>query len=269
MNKETEYIEVKRKSWNKRTEAHYNSKFYDVEAFLQGNSSLHEIELGLLGDVRNKRILHLQCHFVQDTLSLSRMGAIVTGVDLSDKAIDRARELTLRAGLEATFICSDIYELEKHLDGEFDIVFTSYGTIGWLPDLDRWGKLISRYLKPGGQLVCAEFHPVVWMFDDQFSRIAYSYFNTGPILESEEGTYADRTAPISQEYVMWNHSMSEVITNLIQSGLELQSFHEFDYSPHNCFLETTEVAPKQFQVMKHEGRIPMVYALSARKKASR
>src|SRR5437868_117554 len=140
---ENNYLNINRESWNKRTEVHVGSEFYDLEGFLNGNTSLNSIELGLLGNIKGKSILHLQCHFGQDTISLARLGADVTGVDLSDRSIEKAVEIAAQTNSGATFICCDIYDLPRHLDKKFDIVFTSYGTIIWLPDLDKWAKLIS------------------------------------------------------------------------------------------------------------------------------
>jgi 2-polyprenyl-3-methyl-5-hydroxy-6-metoxy-1,4-benzoquinol methylase len=225
---ENNYLEVNLNSWNNRVEAHLKSEFYDMEGFMKGNSSLNEIELKLLGDVKGKSILHLQCHFGQDSISLSRMGARVTGIDLSDKAIQKAEEIAKATQTDAKFICCDLYNLPKHLDEKFDIVFTSYGTIGWLPDMDKWAKIVSQYLKPGGQFVFVEFHPVVWMFDDNFEKITYSYFNTGAIIDTEQGTYADKEANITVSNVTWNHSMGEVVNSLIKNGLEILSLNEFD-----------------------------------------
>lgn len=259
------YLDINRQAWNEKTEIHLHSEFYDQEAFLNGGSSLKEIELQLLGDVRGKSILHLQCHFGQDTISLSRMGAEVTGVDLSDKAIERAKQIAKDTNSEANFICCDIYELPKYLDRQFDIVFTSYGTIGWLPDLDKWAKVISQFLKPTGKFVFVEFHPVVWMFDNDFRDVKYNYFNSGEIVETEEGTYADKTADITLKTVSWNHSLSEVINSLIKNGLEIQSFEEFDYSPYNCFNKTTEVATGKFRIKHLENKIPMLYSVVAEK----
>ncbi|MFD2247660.1 class I SAM-dependent methyltransferase [Pontibacter ruber] len=261
------YIELNRRSWNARTDFHVKSDFYDVEGFLKGNTSLKEIELNLLGDLQGKSLLHLQCHFGQDTLSLGRMGAQVTGVDLSDKAISQANELAHKAGIPADFICCDLYDLPQHLDKQFDIVFTSYGTIGWLPDLQKWGQIISRFLKPGGRFVFVEFHPVVWMFDDNFKTVKYNYFNEGPIIETGNGTYADRDAPIALECVTWNHPLSEVLNSLIGNGLEINAFEEFDYSPFNCFNETIEVGSGKYRIKHLGNRIPMVYALVATKKS--
>ena len=266
MKKEDNYIAINRQSWNNRVQSHMNSDFYDLEGFLKGNTSLNSIELELLGDIKNKQILHLQCHFGQDSLSLGRLGAHVTGVDLSDKAVESAIELANKTKIDANFICSDIYELPKCLDKQFDIVFTSYGTIGWLPDLDKWAKIVAKYLKPGGKFVFVEFHPVVWMFDDDFEKIAYHYFNKEVIIETEKGSYADKTADLSQEYVMWNHSMSDVVNSLIKNGLEINSLDEFDYSPYNCFNKTEEFKPNKFRIKHLDNKIPMVFAIVATKK---
>lgn len=263
MHPEEEYIEINRKSWNNRVEAHVHSAFYDVPGFIAGKNSLQDIEINLLGDLRGKRVLHLQCHFGQDTLSLARMGAIVTGIDLSDAAISFARNLAEQTGIAARFICCDLYTLPTHLDGTFDVVFTSYGTIGWLPDLDRWAQVIAHYLTPGGTFVFAEFHPVVWMFDDHFRNIQYRYFNSGALIETESGTYADKSAPITQTYVMWNHGLAEVLSPLIRHGLEIQAFQEFDYSPYNCFAHTVEICPGKYRIQHLGDKIPMVYALRA------
>lgn len=266
MNSEKNYLEINRQSWNKKTEIHLKSEFYDLEGFLKGNTSLNDIELNLLGDVTGKTILHLQCHFGQDTISLSRLGAEVTGIDLSDKAIESANQIAKATNSNVNFICCDIYDLPNHLDKQFDIVYTSYGTIGWLPDLDKWAKIVSRYLKPDGQFVFVEFHPVVWMFDDNFEHVGYNYFNSGAIVEQVNGTYADKTADITQEYVMWNHGLSEVMNSLINNGLEIKSLNEFDYSPYNCFNKTIEFEPKKYRIEHLGNKIPMVYSVVAVKK---
>ncbi|BDD03849.1 class I SAM-dependent methyltransferase [Aureibacter tunicatorum] len=266
MQKDENYLEINRRSWNNKTEVHLKSDFYDLDSFKQGRSSLNSIELELLGDIKGKSILHLQCHFGQDTISLSRMGANVTGVDLSDKAIAAAKSLALELNASAEFICCDIYDLPNHLDKKFDIVFTSYGTICWLPNLEKWADVISSFLKPGGDFVIAEFHPVVWMFDDDFQSVEYNYFNAGPIAESEEGTYADRNSEISQEFVVWNHGLGEVMNSLIKNGLEIEAFNEFDYSPYDCFNKTVEIAKNKFRISHFENKIPMVYSIKAGKR---
>ena len=263
MSAEEEYIKVNKQSWDARVSHHLPSEFYDVAGFLKGNSSLNDIELNLLGNVKSKSILHLQCHFGQDTISLARLGASCTGVDLSDKAIETAKDLAKTTNTDCEFICCSVYDLPKHLDTKFDIVFTSYGVIGWLPDLDKWAKVISKFLKPSGRLVFVEFHPVVWMFDDDFKDVKYSYFNQGAIKETETGTYAQKDAQITNDYVCWNHSLEDVLMSLINNGLSIKTFREYDYSPYNCFNNTVKVASKTFRIEHLDSNIPMVYSLEA------
>lgn len=255
------YIEINRKLWNKRTKIHIDSKFYDIHSFLQGRSSLNEIELQLLGDIKGKSVLHLQCHFGQDSLSLARMGAKITAVDLSDEAIVKARQLNQELNLDAVFICCDIYELPSMLHQPFDIVFTSYGTIGWLPDMDKWADIVAGFLKPGGTFVFAEFHPVVWMFDNSFNFIQYAYFNDEVIVENEEATYADTTSSVGLTSVGWNHDIGEVLQALINKGLHLEHFKEYNYSPYDIFPGMIEAEPGKFQLEKMKGLLPLVYSL--------
>jgi len=266
---EMNYQEVNRQSWNNRVDAHIGSDFYDMKSFLSGKSSLNSIELELLGDIKDKSILHLQCHFGQDTISLAREGAKTTGVDLSDKAIQKAKEFADQCGVEANFICCDIFDLPNHLYEQFDIVYTSYGTIGWLPDLNKWAGIVSQFLKPGGEFVFVEFHPVVWMFDDDFKKIEFNYFNSGAMVEAEEGTYADREAKINQEYIVWNHSMSDIMNNLIHHKLRIESLDEYDYSPYDCFKHTVEFEPKKYRIKHLDNKIPMVFAIKATKTTSK
>ena len=256
-----EAFNANRDLWNAMAEVHVRSAFYDVESFIAGRNSLTDLEIELLGDVRGRDLLHLQCHFGQDTLSLARMGAAVTGLDLSDVAIEKARELTDRCGLKAQWIRANVLDLQPALEKKFDIVFTSYGTIGWLPDLKGWAANIHRYLKPGGRFVFVEFHPVIWMFDNEFKRIEHSYFNRRPIVEMQKGSYADKDAPIEMEAHGWNHSLADVIGALLAAGLRLDRFTELDGSPHDCFAGTVKGSDGLHRINGFAGKLPIVYAL--------
>ena len=154
-----ERLEINRANWNERTPVHAASAFYDVEGFRAGQATLREIELREVGAVSGRSLLHLQCHFGLDTMSWARQGAKATGIDFSDAAIDLARSLNGELGLETRFICSNVYDLPKVLDEQFDIVFTSYGVLTWLPDLDGWAEVIDNHLKPGGVFYIVEHHP--------------------------------------------------------------------------------------------------------------
>ncbi len=268
------YFQANRELWNKRTAVHKDSSFYDVAGFKAGNITLTPIELNEVGDVKGKSLLHLQCHFGLDTLSWSRLGAKCTGVDLSDDAIRLAREINNELKLDADFICSNVYDLlpggnvpTPVLQGkQFDIVFTSYGTIGWLPDLDKWASIISTYLKPGGLFYMADFHPVVWMFDDDFTRIQYHYDNHELIVTENYGTYTDRNVEIKGKEYGWNHSISELLNALINQGLEIRQFNEFNYSPYPNFANSTELENGKWFIKGLEGKIPVVYSIRAIKK---
>lgn len=260
-----DYLDINRTAWNERVDPHLASDFYDVPHFINGLSSLKEIELAILPPLPDRTILHLQCHFGQDSISLSRMGALVTGIDFSDKAIDKARILATQCNADTQFICTDVYNVPVEVPGQFDIVFTSYGTIGWLPDLDKWASVISQKLNPGGQFIIADFHPVLWMFDTHFSFIQYSYFNKGPIIETESGTYADRNAQIKPQTIGWNHSFGEIFEALRSHGLSILQFQEFDYSPYNCFEDMYEYERGKYRINTLGDKVPYCYSLSAKK----
>src|SRR3972149_9735810 len=152
--------------WDEWTSIHVRSKFYDVEGFKRGEVRLDSLEREELGDVTGKSLLHLQCHFGLGTLSWARLGATVTGADFSAKSIEQARALADELGIPAHFVCSDVESLPDNLSGQFDIVFTSYGVLPWLPDLKRWAEVIAHFLTPGGIFYIAEAHPISYIFDD-------------------------------------------------------------------------------------------------------
>lgn len=260
------YLDINRKLWNAKVDSHLKSDFYCVDEFLKGRTSLNPIELALLGDIKDKKILHLQCHFGQDSISLSRLGAKVTGVDLSDKALEAAQDLAKKCGTDTQFVLSDIYDLPNVLHEKFDIVYTSYGVIGWLPDLKEWGRVIAHFLKPGGKLILVEFHPVVWMYDDDFTFVKYSYFNDEVISQISDGTYADRTAEIAEEEISWNHPTADVFTGVLQANLEIRSFQEYNWSPYPCFRHTEEFEKGKFRLAPFGNKIPLVFSLVAQKK---
>ncbi|MBT8221473.1 MAG: class I SAM-dependent methyltransferase [Bacteroidia bacterium] len=260
-----DYIKINRDLWNKRTAIHKDSDFYDLEGFLSGNSSLNHIELEGLGPVDNKTLLHLQCHFGLDTLSWARLGANVTGVDLSEEALGLALEIAHKTNIPARFIQSDIYNIREVISESFDIVFTSYGTITWFPDLDKWAKVIAESLKIGGIFFIADFHPMLQMWDTSKKVIAYPYFNDGKIDEVIEHTYTDGPAINSRE-ISWSHPLSEIIIALNNSGLGLLDFKEYDYSPYNCFENMSQRSPGQYVFGDFDIRYPHLYSMKWIKK---
>jgi 2-polyprenyl-3-methyl-5-hydroxy-6-metoxy-1,4-benzoquinol methylase len=258
-------IAVNQKLWDSRVAGHAASTFYDVPGFLAGKCMLMPAELEALGNVEGKSLLHLQCHFGLDTLSWARRGARVTGMDFSGAAIAKARSLATEAGLEATFVEASVYDLPAHLIGQFDIVFTSYGTITWLPDLERWADVVNHFLKPGGKFCIAEVHPQWYSLNWETYQIDYPYFNTGEAFEEEATTsYAGTAQDTHMKEYFWCHSLSEIIQPLLDRGLMIQQFREYPYCYYNCFPNLQEVRPGQY-VPKGlaEGKVPMMFMLLA------
>jgi SAM-dependent methyltransferase len=257
------YFQANKDLWDRRTTIHKDSAFYDVAGFKAGKNILTPIESTELGDVKGKKMLHLQCHFGLDSLNWTRLGANVTGIDFSDDAINEAKRLSDELGMDAKFICCNIYDIKNHLKGEFDIVFTSYGVISWLPDLDKWAEIISHFLKPQGTFYMAEFHPVIWMFDDDFKEIKYCYEHREVIETESQGTYTDRNADIKAKEYGWNHSVSEVLNALITHGMQIEFFNEHMYSPYPCFNNVVQNDNGNWWIKGLEDRIPMVYSVKA------
>lgn len=259
-------FEHNRQSWNELTSLHAESSFYDVDGFKNGKTSLNPIEIEELGDIKGKKILHLQCHFGMDTLSLARMGAEVVGVDISDNSIQKAKELATELKIPATFIRSNIYDIEEVLDETFDIVYTSYGAINWLNDLEPWAKLISRFLKPDGQFYMVEFHPFIYTLNNG-AEITNSYFKSEALETLVESSYTDNSEVSQQnlKHIEWHHSLSEVLNSLISCGLSIEFLNEFPYQVYNCFPNLTEFEKGKWVSDKYGTKIPHMYSIKARK----
>ncbi len=257
----TDWMSANRRSWDRKTPVHAKSDFYDVEAFLSGTCSLKPAELDALGDVRGKTLLHLQCHFGLDTMSWARRGATATGVDFSGESIALAQRYAAQLKLDARFIEANIYDLSQHLDEQFDIVFTSYGALPWLPDLKAWAGLVERYLKPGGTFFIVEFHPVMEMLNWQTLAFQYDYFTPDtPNHEEAVGTYADYDSDVAIDEYFWNHGVAEVMQSLIEVGLRVETFEEFPYSYYKFF--PAKQLENGFYVFDGVSvQIPMMYAL--------
>lgn len=237
-----DYFKVNRDTWNQKVAIHAKSDFYNMDGFLAGETSLNQYELQALGDVNGKSLLHLQCHFGQDTLSFSRMGALCTGVDLSDDGIALAQKLAKDLQLDANFVRCNVLETSAHVKEQFDIVFTSYGTIGWLPDLKPWGKMIAERLVSGGVFYIVDFHPLVWMFDYTSGKaiLRYGYNQKEVIYEEHDGTYADNDSSIVSKEYGWNHGLADVISALTEQGLIVEFLREHDESPYDVLPDLIE-----------------------------
>ena len=217
-----QFFDTNKKFWDSRVEPHQKSDLYNMEAFMNGKSSLTEIERDAFGDVTGKTLLHLQCHFGQDTISWAKKGAIATGVDFSPNAIAKANELKGELGVEARFIESNVYDLPKNLEEKFDLVFTTYGATPWLPDLDKWAEVVVNHLKKGGLFYLAEFHPALFIFNFDNYKVEYSYFNSKdgkPYVEEVTGSYANPADPDQRDGVLLEPFYFRKSKCLIKTGI--------------------------------------------------
>jgi 2-polyprenyl-3-methyl-5-hydroxy-6-metoxy-1,4-benzoquinol methylase len=266
----TNYRDLNRLNWNDRTAIHAKSAFYNIDAFLAGQSSLSEVELTELGDVAGRSMLHLQCHFGMDSLSWARMGALVTGLDFSEEAIELAETLHERLGVNAHFLCSDIYDAAEALQGEqFDIVYTSYGVLCWLPDLTRWAELISASLKPGGTFYMAELHPLTFIYEaeDNSLKISDPYFDSvARRYESATSYTGDEDRLEHPVTYQWQHTLGEIVSVLAGAGLTLEFLHEFPFTVYNQFPGLMVQDDRGRWRMKENDHLPLLFSVKAIKR---
>ena len=270
-----EYRKTNQDWWNEAAQVHAQGEAYQLKAFKEGMIKLRPLERAEVGDVVGKKLLHLQCHFGLDTLSWARLGAQVIGIDYAEKAIAIARALSQELHLDATFVCCDLYDLPNFLDaaGEFDIVYTSYGVLSWLPDLQPWGKIIAQYLKPGGFFYIAEGHPFMWLFDEKSPdlKIGYPYFSQAPIKDESSGTYAEKDARLEHTTNYgWNHTLSEIFSSLLSVGLTIDFFHEHAFCAWDPLpdMEKGEDGFYRFKDLRKREMLPLMFSLKATKKCS-
>ena len=276
--------EANRQSWNAATVAHNSHKGDQAAFFRAGGSTLFPEESALLGDVDGLSVLHLQCNAGQDSLSIARRGARVTGVDISDEAIDFATRLSAESGVAARFERADVYDYfeaaaargERH-----DLVFCSYGTLCWLSDIGAWARGVAQLLKPGGRFVIVEFHPFALVFDPQW-KFHYDYFNDAPVPEEGVGDYVaesgdglvadDRPMPGVQGFrnphpsFEFTWGVGQVTTALAQAGLAIERFEEYPYTNGwKPFEGMRELGGRRMAPPEGMPRIPLMYALAARR----
>jgi len=267
-----EYLAANRRLWNEWTPIHTASAFYDVEGFKTGGPRLRPYEIEEVGEVAGKDLLHLQCHFGLDTLSWARLGARVTGADFSSVAIERARALASELSIPATFVCSELGELPQSLAGDFDVVYTSFGVLGWLPDLARWAQVVTHFVRPGGIFYVTEIHPVAQVWDDEGVgpgelRLRYPYWGRPePLASPVQGSYTDPGAHVEEpvEYG-WSHSLGEIVSAVAATGLHIEFLHEFPFVAWPVpFLEPREDRTWRLPA-EQPGELPLFFSLRAHK----
>lgn len=266
------YFEANRKCWDDFAKAHFHTENdeYNVKSFLEGNTTLKQYELDEVGNVEGKSLLHLMCHFGLDTLSWAREGATVTGIDISGEGIRLAKLLAEQANLEGTFIQSNLYDLPNGLSEKYDIVYTSIGVLCWLNDIDKWGKIIAHFLKPGGFFYIAEIHPFALVFDNETEgldelHIMYNYFHDAiPMRFEENGTYAVSNAKIENKVTYeWQHSLSDIINALLNAGLRIEFLNEYPFTVWKHFPFAALDKDGYYRLKNQKAEIPLLFTLKA------
>lgn len=269
----TDWRETNRANWDERVAIHLKADSYDLTPLRAGRGVLHPIEEAEIGPVEGLRILHLQCHFGRDSLTLAQRGADVVGLDFSGPAVAAAQDLAAELGLtpRARFVQADLYDAPADVDGEFDLVFTTWGTIGWLPDITRWAQVVAHFLKPGGALYFADSHPAAQVFDDETAAgdgwpgRFVPYFTHGALQFDEASDYADAEARLQNtRTVEWMHGLGDVVGALISAGLQLEFLHEHAQVPWRMF-GCLVPAPGGMYRWPDKEWLPLAYSLKARK----
>ncbi|MDT0320383.1 class I SAM-dependent methyltransferase [Streptomyces millisiae] len=263
-----DWLTVNRENWDDRVRVHAESSFYDLPGFRAGASPLRSFERAELGEVAGKRLLHLQCHMGQDTLSWGRLGAEVTGLDFSAKAVEQARALAADVGLadRARFVVSDVYEAPAALPGErFDIVYTGLGSLVWLPDLTRWAEVVAGLLAEGGALYLVEFHPATDMLGEDGRTVDHDYFDAEPWRQDHAYTYTDGPALEKTVSVQFLHPLGEVVSALAGAGLRVEFLHEHPFTIFQRYPVLEESEPGIFTFPPGHPRVPLMFSLRARR----
>lgn len=275
------YHEENRQSWNLATEAHNSHKRDQAAYFRAGGSTLWPEEVELLGDVHGQSLVHLQCNAGQDTLSLARLGAAVTGVDISDTAVAFARTLAADSGISATFERADVYDWLATTPERFDVAFSSYGALVWLSDLKAWARGIARVLKPGGRFVLVEFHPVFGIFEGDDWALTYDYMGGAHLAFGGVGDYValsgEASAPSGYEAGVVNFEnphpshefcwgVADILSAMLEAGLQIARFEEYPYSNgFKRFSNMQEISRGRFTVPEGMPKLPLMLGLVARK----
>jgi SAM-dependent methyltransferase len=271
----SDYLEVNRANWDSRVTHHVAA--YDLDSFRSDSAHLSHVvrfDLPRLGSIADLDVVHLQCHIGTDTLSLARLGAkSVTGLDFSRPALEAATRLAADCGAEIDYVESELYSAVDVLGaGRFDLVYTGIGSLGWLPDIRRWGEVVAALLRPGGRLFIREYHPVLWSLCDPRSDhllvIEYPYFETPGIHSSEEQSYVAHDEPLtSPDIIHFNHGLAEVITALMNAGMDLKAIEEHDSAPGRPLEDMMEdIGGGEFRLRTDPNRLPATYTLQATKR---
>jgi SAM-dependent methyltransferase len=277
---EPDYLRANRANWDDRAIIHAASPDYGVQDFLDDAKHLSGVvrfDVPRLGDVRGLTGVHLQCHIGTDTISLSRLGARMTGLDLSPQSIAEARQLAAAAGANIDYVESDVYAAREALQGRtFDFAYVSVGALSWLPSVDRWAGVVHGVLRPGGRLFIRDTHPMLDTLEPDPNTgqpvPAWPYFeHAEPVVWHDEQTYA-ASAPGSQARIThtethtWSHGIGEIVSALLRRGFELTLLEEHDsvpFCPFPGLMTRDDIG--EYRMVEHPERIAMSFSLGATK----
>jgi len=268
-----EYVFVNKANWESRVDHHVAAGSYSLRRFVDDPTFLSDVvrfDRPRLGDISGKDVVHLQCHIGTDTLSLARLGARVTGLDFSPKALAAARQLAAECGQPVRYVEAELYEAPAALGtSRFDVVYTGIGALCWLPDIKRWASVVANLLRPGGRLFIREGHPMLWALADPrpdgVVAVEYPYFETAGTRFLEQKTYVEHEGDLAEpETLQFNHGLGEIITALMRTGMTLASFEEHDSVPWPALGEQmVEDADGEFRLRDRPERIAATYTLQA------
>jgi len=268
---ERDLMETNQKGWNKIAIANVNSTYYNLDSFRNGRSSLRPTEIEALGDVAGKSLLHLQCHIGLNAISWARLGARVVAVDFAAEALGIGRQLADELNVDIRFVESNIYDLPKILDDQFDLAYTDYGVLSWLPDLNEWARVAAHFLKPGGVFHIVEIHPVLGAFEEVEGalKLRSELFETGPRDIELNATVSDGyepgpAVPTLTEY-SWPWTISSVVNALIGAGLRIERLHEVPIDCRQRFESMVRVEGAEGCWRLPGDPLPLSFACSARK----
>ncbi len=272
-------FEANRRNWDERVDVHMAPGGYDLSQLRAAKGRLYAIEerelAELFGPVDGRRVLHLQCHFGADSLTLAQRGAEVVGVDFSAAAIQAARGLAAELQLadRAEFVRCNVYDAPAALAGAapFDLVFTTWGTIGWLPDIERWAHVAASFVRPGGLLYLLDGHPSALVFDDAApgdgGRPGWfaPYFRRDALELDEAQDYANPDVMLTNRRAYaWMHGLGRIASAVLAEGLRIEALREHDAVPWRMFRCLEKGADRLYR-WPDEPWLPLAFTLAARR----
>lgn len=263
-------LEANRANWEARVPVHLGPGGYRSERYLEDPewiSEVVEFDIPKLGDLTGLSIAHLQCHIGTDTVSLARLGpAEVVGIDFSPTALAAARQLAEQTDTKASFVLSDVYNAASTVGRQFDLLYTSVGTITWLDDINRWAANVAGLIRPGGRFVFRDMHPLAWTYEevDGEVRPEFDYWHRDePVVFNDESSYLGEGKLEATRTNEWNHTVSDVLNALIKAGMRLDSIDEHEGCDWAFVPNAVQEGDQWFFSDDLRGKVPVCWSVTA------